>query len=153
LVLDQIDGLNQDDSPVSCRELEGPGELRYLVRAPDWRTLRSAVLEAASHRLGRPVGDLRELGKESVLALPLEEQYLVATGRTYFRGLRYDQVHRMQVDLETTGLDSERDHIFMVAVRHPSGASEVLESDGDGDAAEADLIRRLVAVVEAADPD
>ena len=41
----------------------------------------------------------------------------------------------------------------MVAVRHPSGAEEVLEAVGHGDAAEADLIRRLVATVTEADPD
>jgi hypothetical protein len=40
-----------------------------------------------------------------VLVLPPEEQYLVATGRTYFRGLAFDDLHRLQFDLETTGLD------------------------------------------------
>ncbi len=96
---------------------------------------------------------VRELGKESVIALPPEEQYLVSTGRTYFRDLRFDQVRRMQFDLETTGLDARRDRIFMVAVREPSGATEILEANGEGDAAEADLIRRLVAKVNAVDPD
>ena len=72
-----------------------------------------------------------------MLALPPEEQYLVATGRTYFRDLSFDQLRRMQFDLETTGLDPRRDRIFMVAVRDPSGATEMLEAHGDGDAAEA----------------
>src|SRR3712207_7214865 len=44
----------------------------------------------------------------------------------------------------TTLFRSARDRIFMVAVRHPSGATEVLEVEGGGDAAEAELIRRLV---------
>src|SRR4030095_8490614 len=82
-----------------------------------------------------------------------EEQYLVATGRTYFRDLTFDQLHRMQFDLETTGLDPERDRIFMIAVRALSGATELLEVTGEGDAAEAELIRRLVAKVNAAGPD
>jgi DNA polymerase elongation subunit (family B) len=85
--------------------------------------------------------------------LPPEEQYLVATGRTYFRDLSFDQLHRMQFDLETTGLDPQRDRIFMVAVRYHSGQTELLEAAGEGDAAEADLIRRLVAKVQTADPD
>jgi DNA polymerase elongation subunit (family B) len=100
-----------------------------------------------------PVSHLRDLGKEHVLALPPEEQYLVATGRNYFRGLTFDHLHRMQIDLETTGLDPGRDRIFMIAVRDPSGAAAVLEAEGDGDAAEAALITRLVARVQAADPD
>jgi len=138
---------------VSYRELDWPGALRYVVSADDGKTLSSTVLQGATRRLGRPAGHLRELGKESVLALPPEEQYLVSTGRTYFRDLSFDQLHRMQLDLETTGLNPERDRIFMVAVRDRAGATEVIEARGDGDAGEAELIRRLVAKVEASDPD
>jgi hypothetical protein len=55
---------------------------------------------------------LRDLGKESVLARAPEEQYLVATGRTYFRDLSFDDLRRMQFDRETTGLNPDRDRIF-----------------------------------------
>ena len=138
---------------VGYRELAGPGELRYLVRADDMATLVTAILRGASRRLGRPLGHLRDLPDDQVLALPPEEQYLVATGRTYFRGLAFDDIRRMQIDLETTGLDAARDRIFLVAVRDPDGATQLLEADGDGPGAEADLIARLVAVVRAGDPD
>ena len=115
--------------------------------------LNAALLLGATRRLGRRIGHLRELGTDAVLALPPEEQYLVATGRTYFRDLSFDQLRRLQFDLETTGLHPSRDRIFMIAVRDPTGATEVLEARARGDAAEADLIRRLVAKVQAADPD
>ncbi len=138
---------------VTWRELEGPGALRFLVRAADTKTLTSAILHGATQRVGRRVATLRDLGKEAVLALPPEEQYLVATGRNYFRGLTFDDLRRLQFDLETTGLDAGRDRIFMVAVRDPSGAAQTLEAEGESDAAEADLIRRLVAKIQAADPD
>lgn len=163
LVLDSLDLLQHlgsrlkpeggADAFVTYRELAGPGTLRYLVAAGDGRALVKAVLEGASRRLGRRVNHLRELGKASVLALPPEEQYLVSTGRTYFRDLPFDQLRRMQIDLETTGLDSGRDRIFMIALRHPSGATETLEAPGDGDSAEGELIRQLVARVNAVDPD
>jgi DNA polymerase, archaea type len=163
LVLDRMDDLHhlgaglgpEEDphAPVRYRELEGPGELRYLVTAADGRALAAAVLRGAGRRLGRPVRHLRELGAASVLVLPPEEQYLVATGRTYFRGLAFDDLHRLQFDLETTGLDAACDRIFMVAVRDPSGAAQVLEAHGTDAAAEADLIRRLMDAVAGADPD
>ena len=153
LLLDRVDDLRHAGSLIECRELDGPGALRYLVSADDGRALAAAVLEGASRRLGRRIGHLRELGKESVLALPPEEQYLVATGRTYFRDLLFDQLRRLQFDLETTGLDAARDRIFMIAVLDPDGAAEVLEAQGEDDAAEAGLIRRLAAKVRAADPD
>ncbi|HJR59827.1 MAG TPA: DNA polymerase domain-containing protein [Vicinamibacterales bacterium] len=162
ILLDRIDDLpgivragtvSATAGRVTYRELDGPGSLRFLLEAPDARALASVVLPAASRRAGRSLETLRDLGKEHVLALPPEEQYLVATGRTYFRDLTFDRVRRMQFDLETTGLDPERDRIFLIAVRHPSGLARVLEAHGRDDAGEADLIHRLVGVVAAADPD
>ena len=164
ILIDSLDDLRHlgaqlaPDTPesralVTYRELLGPGELRYLVSAGHSKTLSAALLRGASRRLGRPVGHLRELGKDRVHVLPPEEQYLVATGRTYFRGLAFDQLRRLQFDLETTGLDASRDRIFMIAVRHPEGRVEILESGENDDASEAALIRRLVATVQASDPD
>src|SRR5262249_40695449 len=46
---------------VTYEELEGPGALRYLIRADDGRALARAVLDGASRRLGRSVRHLREL--------------------------------------------------------------------------------------------
>ncbi|HEU4586454.1 MAG TPA: ribonuclease H-like domain-containing protein [Gemmatimonadaceae bacterium] len=135
------------------RELDGPGALRHLVSADDARALANAVLRGASARLGARIEHLGDLPRESILALPPEEQYLVATGRTYFRDLPFDELHRLQFDLETTGLDARRDRIFMIAVRYHSGDTEVLEVTDSGDAAEAALIRLLVERVRDADPD
>lgn len=154
--LGRDDDSSTHDARMRYRELEGPGALRYLVSAEDGRALITAVLGGASQRLGKRVSHLRELEQlepGTVLALPPEEQYLVATGRTYFQGLPFDQLHRLQFDLETTGLDPRHDRIFMIAIRYHTGDTEVLEAQGDGDAAEADLIRRLMERVRAADPD
>src|ERR1051325_8619788 len=157
LLLDRLDDLQhlgaslvpegKPDGIVSYRRLNGSGELRYLVRANDGRVLTAAVLDGASRRLRKRVRHIRELGKHAVLALPPEEQYLTITGRTYFRDLSFDQLRRIQFDLETTGLDPERDRVFMIAVRDPCGATEVLEANGEGDQAEAALIQRLIAKV------
>jgi len=138
---------------VTWRELDGEGALRFLVRAPDMETLARAVVQGAARRVGRPLAHLRDLADDELLVLPPEEQYLVATGRTYFRDLPFDRLHRLQVDLETTGLDPARDRIFMAAVRLPSGATQLLEAPALDDEGEGALIRRLAAVILAADPD
>src|SRR5688500_9124032 len=163
LLVDRLDDLEHlgaglgregdERAAVRYRELEGPGALRYLVSADDGRALTSALLRGASHRLGERVGHLGDLPDDTVLSLPPEEQYLVATGRTYFRDLPFDALHRLQFDLETTGLDARRDRIFMVSVRYHTGDTEVLEALGDDAAAEAELIRRLTERVRAAAPD
>jgi len=165
VVLDRLDDLLHLGDALCCdggpianarviyRELDGPGALRYFVTADNYKILNSALTRGASERLGRPVTTLRELGQDAVIALPLDEQYLVATGRNYFRDLTFDQLRRLQFDLETTGLSPERDRIFMISVRDPSGIVEILEAHGRGDVAEAELLRRLVAKIQDADPD
>ncbi len=138
---------------VSWRELAGPGELRYLVRAATMATLSDAVLAGASRRMGRSLGHLRDLSDDEVFVLTPEEQYLVSSGRTYFRDLSFDQLHRLQFDLETTGLDANRDRMFMVAVRDPDGTVTLLETASMDDAGEAGLIRALVEHIARVDPD
>jgi DNA polymerase elongation subunit (family B) len=137
VLLDSLDPLGAPSGHFRYRELDGPGALRFLVSADDGRRLRT----------------LKDLGHDRVLILPPEEQYLVATGRTYFRDLPFDALRRLQFDLETTGLDAAVDRIFMIAIRHPDGTTRVLESSGDAAACEAELIRALVAAIAAADPD
>lgn len=144
------------DQRAAYRELSGPGRLRYLVSAPDGRALERAVLAGASERLGRTITRLGDLSEDEALILPLEEQYLVATGCTYFRGLAFDDLHRLQFDLETTGLDAAIDRMFLVSVRDNRGLECILdvgERGLDGPAAEADLIRRLCALIRRVDPD
>ena len=136
VLLDRLEDLQHPDA-VTVRELAGDGALRYLVSAEQ----------------GRMLARTADRGKAGVLSLPPEEQYLVDSGRTYFRDLTFDQIRRMQFDLETTGLDALQDRIFMVAVRDPDGAIEVLEASDGSDGAEADLICRLVDRIQAADPD
>ena len=144
---------DREGARISYEELSGDGALRYLVRADDGRVLTSELLKGASQRLDQPLRSVRELGNHTVLALPPEEQYLVSTGRTYFRGLAFDQLRRMQFDLETTGLDPRVDRVFLIALRDAAGRAETLEAAGQGDAAEADLLRRFVARVREIDPD
>ncbi len=135
---------------VSFQELEGePGAYRYLLSAASGRALSRAILEGATRRWSRPVKSLAELpGYQRVGPV---EQYLMRTGRVYFRGLHYDDLHRMQIDLETTGLDPDHARIFLVAVRDSRGLALTLEAPAPED--EPRLIADLCALVRAHDPD
>ena len=69
---------------------------RFVVDAKiPLRHLANAVLRGASRRVGYQLTHLRELGRDRVIALPPDEQFLVATGRTYFRGLSFDDLQRV----------------------------------------------------------
>lgn len=141
------------ESRIEVRELSGEGELRFLVSAPTLEELTVPLLRGASVRLSRQLRHPRDLGDDEILILPAEEQYLVSSGRTYFKGLTFDHLRRLQFDLETTGLDAERNRIFMIAVRHPNGELQTLEAKDDSDNAERRLIGELAETVRAADPD
>jgi DNA polymerase, archaea type len=138
---------------IRVRELAGPGALRFRISADRWATLERALCRGASARHGARITRLGQLPREERHVLPPEEQYLVATGRTYFRELTFAQLRRLQFDLETTGLDPDRHRIFLIAVGTPDGVVELLEAETDDDAGERALIARFVACVQAHDPD
>jgi DNA polymerase elongation subunit (family B) len=142
--------LNDSTAPIAAMLLDGPAEsYRYLITARSGRSLETALLTGASRRLGRPVASLNDL--DDYLRLAPVEQYLIATGRVYFRDLSYSDLQRMQIDLETTALDPAEGRIFMAAVRDSHGLERVLEAPTEAD--EAGLIRDLVRLVRERDPD
>ncbi len=141
------------DGAVTFRRLEGHGALRVQVFGGDLRALVDAVLRGAARLHGHRAQRLSELPGEVAFALPPEEQYLVDTGRTHFRGLDFDALVRLQFDLETTGLDARTDRVFLIALRDTNGLATTLESAGDTDRDEADLLVRFCELVRARDPD
>ncbi len=139
---------------VNYRELDGPAPptqcYRYLITARDGHYLERALLAGASKRLGRRITNLNEL--DEYYRVGPVEQYLMATGRVYFRGMTYEEgLHRLQFDLETTALDPHRGRIFLVAVRDNRGLATLLEAPTPDD--EAQLIKQLCELIRTRDPD
>ena len=59
------------------------------------------------------------------------EQFLISTGKRLFKGMDdYNDVHKMQFDLETEGLDASVDAIFQIGIRDNRGYERVLEVRG-----------------------
>jgi len=137
-------------APVSYRELDGPPDsYRYLISARGGRALERMLLEGARRRLGRQIASLYDL--DDYYRVGPVEQYLMQSGRVYFRGLAYPDLHRLQFDLETTALDPQRGRIFMVAVRDSRGLAITLDAPTSAD--EARLIADLCALIRERDPD
>jgi DNA polymerase, archaea type len=114
-------------------ELPGSGTFKYLVSHQNWLHLRRVL----------------NLSRENpnFYAVGLNEQYLMTSGRTFFKGLEFADLKRLQFDLETTALKPEDGQIFLIAVRDSSGFEMLLEGQ------EADLINDLLSVITAQDPD
>ena len=139
------------DAMFSYRELDGPaGSYRYLLSARDGRALERELVRSASRRLDRKIDSLNDLQDEYYRVGPVE-QYLMVSGRVYFWGMTYNDLHRLQFDLETTALDPHRGRIFMVAIRDSRGLVTTLDAPGPED--EARLISDLCALIRERDPD
>src|SRR5258706_8554116 len=126
------------------------GSYRYLLSARDGRFLERALLSGASRRLGHRVSSLSELSDTYYQVGPVE-QYLMQTGRVYFRGLAYEDLRRLQFDLETTALDPHRGRIFLIAIRDSRGFATTLEARSPDD--EAEMIAKFCQIVRDRDPD
>src|SRR4029079_13428411 len=133
----------QDSDAFSYRELDGSaGSYRYLLSARDGRALERAIFTGASQLLGRAVKSLYDI-EDGYYWVGPAEQYLMATGRVYFRDLAYTDLHRLQFDLETNSLNPKRALISLLPARDTQGLATVLEAPTA--AAEAALITDLCA--------
>lgn len=143
--------VQRDNSLISYRMLDGAdGSYRYFLSARDGRFLERELLKGASRRLGRQVKSLGELSDTYYQVGPVE-QYLMQTGRVYFLGLSFEDVHRLQFDLETTSLDPHRGRIFLISIRDSRGFSMILEAPSPDD--EAGMIMALCQIIRDRDPD
>lgn len=113
------------------------GYIAQLAEFEDW----DAFLN------GRRV--LSDLRAEMIAYASPARNFLARTGMTLFKGMAFDNLLRMQVDLETVDLNPKppQNRIFMIAVRDTQGFEEALVGD------ETDILRKFVSIVQERDPD
>ncbi|MGI4791962.1 MAG: DNA polymerase domain-containing protein [Janthinobacterium lividum] len=117
--------------------LEGDG-YNWLIRFPSgWRAYQEAKRTLRDEHAG-----VCQYGSAI-------KQFMVATGYTLFKGMAFDDLKRLQIDIETTSLDPNLPNasIFMISVSDNRGFSDVLIGP------EADILRQLLTIVQERDPD
>lgn len=120
-------------------ELEGPHPLRWLLDGADgYRILEAARSLASDQRLAYfdPVA-----------------AHLTRSGDTFFRGMQFSELRRLQFDLETLDIYPDRAgaEICIISVRDSSGFERVLGLDEFEN--ERALIEAFAAIVRERDPD
>ena len=119
--------------------LAGDHALRYLIEFENW----PAFLDAAQ--------GAQETGERFFRLRSPVEQYLVRSGRTLFKGMIFAEPRRLQLDIETTGLDA-RDpdsQVIVVALKSGNDVEELYWLE-DG---EAELLARVSERLLEIDPD
>ena len=105
--------------------------------------------------------------KKSYIAITPQEQYLIYTGKRFFKGYDdYNDILRMIFDLETTGLNTEKDRIEQFGIRfnrpfryngRMMSFEKILtvegETEEEKDASELKCIRTAFGIISEFDPD
>lgn len=70
--------------------------------------------------------------KKDFFTVSAIEQYMIQKGKRLYKGINdYDQLHRLQFDLETKGLDPKVNRIFNIGIRDNRGFETTLEINGN----------------------
>jgi DNA polymerase elongation subunit (family B) len=96
--------------------------------------------------------------KKSFIIFSPTEQFLIQSGKRLFKGFEdYDDLHRLQFDLETEGLFPQKHAIFQIGVKDNKGQSVVLETIGDTPKEKRESerlnIQKFFKVIEYIEPD
>ena len=149
-----------DIAVVFIRQPDGTTKVtRERFRPFAWQESEPGVLKARHFANWRSLPRGKGAGgHDRVLADPAN-QYLLGSGRTLFKEMAFEDLRRMQIDLETaTSLGyefsvPERDRLLAIAVADSSGWEELIVIEDDFSDSERRAIERLCRLIAERDPD
>ncbi|HWP34643.1 MAG TPA: DNA polymerase domain-containing protein [Thermodesulfobacteriota bacterium] len=123
----------------------------------DWRAATQRMLERYNRRHGTQLASAAEVPDLFVVPHPTT-QYLLASGRTLFKGLEFDGLVRLALDIETYASQPGEfshparpgDRVILVSLADGRGFERLLDGRR---LAEPELLRTLVATIRERDPD
>jgi len=145
-----------ESCPVShdTQRLEGQGPLNTRILFTSWKQYNEArqwLQSESGETPGSPAAPYLAISDPA-------RQYMLQSGVTHFKGMHFEDVHRLQFDIEcitTPGFDfcnADRpgDEIVAIGMADQTGWTEVIGGNG---LAEAEILARFVQRVRERDPD
>lgn len=131
--------------------LNGSNPYRWLLAFESWGAYWDAVrhVERATENREKRSDALYLPGSPAA-------QYLMQSGRTLFKGMAFDDLHRLQLDIETYtehGFPDARrpaDRIVIIALRDNRGWQRLIDGQGLSEKA---MLEEMVRVIREKDPD
>lgn len=139
----------------TTERMENGFKLMFYARAPiSYKKFLQFFQDA-----GKPVynsnDDLDGI-KEYIIVSPVE-QYMISTGKRLFKGYNdYNDLVRMQWDLETEGLDPNKCAISQIGIRTNKGFERIIRIEGEGkekEINEISAIREFLTTINTIKPD
>ncbi len=139
-----------DRSRYRFQLLKGRLQFNHLVVFSNWNDYWNGV-----RHIGRQAKDAGESLPTYTIPSPAQ-QYLMQSGRTLFKEMGFDDLHRLQLDIECVSsgdfpnADRREDAIILVALSDNRGWRTVL---GNPEWTESELLEETVRAIQAKDPD
>lgn len=127
-------------------ELAGEQPLSHLLRTAGWDALQEARAR------------LQKSGPAFTFNDPVQ-QYLTLSGRTLFKGMGFEQLRRLQLDIETASTEgfefssAERDPLTAIALSDSSGWEDIFVVEADSAESERAALEWLTTTLQERDPD
>ncbi len=146
--------LDRETHPHELIVLKGGHELRFLLLFNSWKE-RDRALKMIKGRTSREDGV-----SQALLFSPSDpvHQHFLLTGKTLFKGLSFDELHRLQLDIETfcaegyefSNPERVEDRITLIALSDNRGFEHVISGFTLD---EASMLNELVRIITEKDPD
>lgn len=142
------------------KQLDGTAYYQHICVFEEWGTMWDAV-RFILDRYGKLYDQRKELYtelEEIFLYADPVTQYLLQSGRTLFKGMTFEEIYRMQLDIETYAGGSHRfsnanrssDRIILIALSDSRGWHEVIDGRKR---TEKEMLTELIQLIREKDPD
>ncbi len=141
------------------KKLDGSNFYQYLCAFPSVPILWDAV-NFVLRKLTKEfkANYSSHLDTEHIFLRPdMNTQYLLQSGKTMFKGMQFEELHRMQIDIETyskeyrfSRADKKDDRIILISIADNRGFETVL---GGKSTSEKKLLQQCIAVITEKNPD
>jgi len=127
-------------SDLRLTRLTGDADYRWFVECRNWNVYQEIRAR------------LRDAGAEPLYFGSPIQQYLIASGRTMLKGMTFDKILRLQLDIEGTSLDplAANARVLLVSIRTSEGEERLFGAAGEDERA---LLEDMTAFIRAVDPD
>ncbi|WP_022834373.1 DNA polymerase domain-containing protein [Salisaeta longa] len=150
--ISDIDLLRPCRDTFKAQRLDGDNFFQHVVVFNTWGDYWDAL-----RTVERATDSDERRPEELYLVSSPAQQYLMQTGRTCFKDMTLDDVHRLQLDIEVyspgrfPSAERPEDAVIIVALSDNRGWQQLLYQDDATD--ERALLQRLVATIQDRDPD
>lgn len=154
MVIASKDHLKGFKDPVEVEKLEGGHPLAWRVRLNGGLALENLKKHLQTKTRRTPTA----VDAPYLYISDLTQQFLMDTGRTHFKGMAFDELVRMQIDIETycspgyefPNAQREADRIMSIALSDSLGWETVISGR---EKSEAEMIEEVNALIRDRDPD